>query len=539
MSARRVMELATVAATVFVLCWFSLAFSRDGSVLAAIWPTNAVVVAYILRRAASTRAATTAAVVAGAAMLAANLAVGRGLILSVGFPLANLLEIAAATWVMRGVNTPLTRPSDYLRLVGGAAFAAPLLGGLAAACLAAIQDPAANIGESLLRWAAADGLGMAILLPFALTVGPGWTRIVTDRRRLAASLACQLAVAAASWFVFFWAQMPFMMLVVPFVMVAVFVNRDLGAAVSLATVACFSLAAAFMHTGGMVQVADVVGRDPMLVAQFAVAALVLTVQPVTAVLARLDAAMAELEERRWIAEAQSERKTKLLAHVSHEIRTPLSGVVTLAEMMRQGALGELTTRQRDFVGRIADSGAEIEALSRDLLDTAAIQAGKATLRQERVEVAAALADAVAASAFRTRDLKAIVEVGTVDPGLVVEADGRRLRQMLMNLIVNGAKYGGRPALVRVSAEPCAWGAVRFAICDNGSGVPLARRKEIFNAFERSGAEQSAMDGSGVGLALVRELAELQGGRVGVEDGALGGACFWIELPRADAGARAA
>ena len=540
MSIRRSVEIGTLIVVTFAVAWASVHVSVGSSIIAAIWPADALIAAYILRRKLSLAGGLAVALAAGAAMVPANLSEGRDLFLSIGFPLANVIGVTAVVAVMRGVNAPLSKPSDYVRFLAGAAFGAPLLSALVATGLAFVHDPDVNAFQLLLRWTAADGMGYAILLPFALTIGPAWTRIFASRRRMIASLVCQFAVAAICYNVFFIAPMPFVVLALPFVMMSVFLSREAGAAVSMATIAGFGLVAAALGADGLAAAANAVGRDPMLVAQLMVACLVLTVQPVTAVLGRLDAAIAELDSRRGLAEAQSRNKTKLLAHVSHEIRTPLSGVVTLAEMMRQGALGQLTPRQLDMITRIAESGSEIEALSRDLLDAASIQAGKTTLSKETVEVSQALETAVAAASFRLRDYNADVEMGEgVGAGLSVTADPMRLRQMLMNLIINAAKYGGRPPVVRIDAVADGSGTVRFTIDDNGPGIAPDRRDEIFNAFERSGAESSDIDGAGVGLALVRELAELQGGEVGVEDGALGGACFWVALPRAQRSAQAA
>lgn len=540
MRVRQGVEIATLTATTFAVCWVCAHVSVGSSLVAAIWPADALVAAYVLRRKLSVWGGLAVTLLAAAAMVPANLSVGRDLFLAVGFPLANVIGITAAVGVMRGASAPMSKTSDYVRFLGGAAFGAPLLSALVATGLAVAHDPQTNALQLLLRWAPADGMGYAILLPFALTIGPAWTRIFASRRRMIASLVCQLAVAAICFHVFFIAPMPFVVLALPFVMMSVFLSREAGAAMSMATVAGFGLVAAALGADGLTAAAGAVGRDPMLVAQLMVACMVLTVQPVTAVLGRLDAAIAELDSRRDTAEAQSRNKTKLLAHVSHEIRTPLSGVVTLAEMMRQGALGQLTPRQLDMITRIAESGAEIEALSRDLLDAASIQAGKTSLSKEIVEVSQALETAVAAASFRLRDYDATVEMGEgVGAGLSVVADPMRLRQMLMNLIINAAKYGGRPPIVRIDAVAGAAGTVRFTIDDNGPGIAPDRREDIFNAFERSGAETSEIDGAGVGLALVRELAGLQGGAVGVEDGVLGGACFWVALPRAERTAQAA
>ena len=107
-------------------------------------------------------------------------------------------------------------------------------------------------------------------------------------------------------------------------------------------------------------------------------------------------------------------------------------------------------------------------------------------------------------------------------------------------MVNGAKYGGRPPRVTLSIVVPSQGRVRFVVADNGGGVAPDRRAALFQDFERLGAEKSDISGSGLGLALSREIARLQNGTLGVEDGP-DGSRFWLELPewRAQSGAVAA
>jgi signal transduction histidine kinase len=218
-----------------------------------------------------------------------------------------------------------------------------------------------------------------------------------------------------------------------------------------------------------------------------------------------------------------------LAYVSHEIRSPLSGVTGLAQLMHDGGLGDLTPAQREILGRIATTGAEVDALASDLIDTAALQSGNARVAIEAVDVAEAARLAVEAVSFRIAQYGARIEIEPPQPGLAVAADPLRLRQILVNLLVNGAKYGGRPPRVKLSVAVCSPGRVRFLVEDNGRGVAPERRAALFNDFERLGAEKTDIAGSGLGLALSREIARLQDGVLGVEDAA-DGSRFWLELP---------
>jgi signal transduction histidine kinase len=540
MNVRRIGKLCALLVAVFVFCWISVRYFRGETAIAAMWPANAVILAFVIGWSDDWKRRAGVVAAACGAMVLANLALGRDLVLSLGFPVANAVEILVAAAALRGVSLPLTGIKALGVFLAGPVIAAPAVAALVAVAVLRLSGSDTGLGGAFVRWAASDALGMIIIAPFAFSLSRLKAQLEATWQSLAYGLAAQFMVAATAYFVFFQAHVPFPVVILPLIMLAVYFNRDFGGALALAIVSVIALSATGLGRGGMFLVAASVGRDPILMTQATIAVLALTVHPVAAMMRKLDFLKAQVEERRDAAEAQSRNKTKLLAHVSHEIRTPLSGVVTLAEMMRQGALGQLTPRQLDMITRIAESGSEIEALSRDLLDAASIQAGKTTLSKETVEVSQALKTAVEAASFRLRDYDATVEMGEgVGAGLSVTADPMRLRQMLMNLIINAAKYGGRPPIVRIDAVADGAGAVRFTIDDNGPGIAPDRRDEIFNAFERSGAETSEVDGAGVGLALVRELAELQDGKVGVEDGALGGACFWVMMPRAQANAQAA
>ena len=282
---------------------------------------------------------------------------------------------------------------------------------------------------------------------------------------------------------------------------------------------------------GPAAVADLASVSRTGLMQLLLASMVFTVLPISALLRRLDTVAAQLRERQERAEELNALKARLLAYVSHEIRSPLSGVTALAQLMRDGALGELTPQQRDGVERIAMAGAEVDQLARDLTDTAAIQAGRARVAIGPVNIGEAMASAVGAARFRVAEYQGEVEV-VVDACTVLDvaADPLRLRQILVNLLVNGAKYGGRPAWVRIGARLTDRGAIRFEISDNGAGVPVDRRADLFKDFERLGAETTGLEGAGLGLALSNEIARLQNGTLGVGDGDLGGGLFWLELP---------
>jgi signal transduction histidine kinase len=332
---------------------------------------------------------------------------------------------------------------------------------------------------------------------------------------------------------------PALFLLAPLMVVGALSHRELGGVTAVVVMAVVSVGTTLAGQGPA-NVAALASVDRIMLMQVLLASMVFTVLPVSALLQRLDLYAAEIEERRARAEELNALKTRLLAYVSHEIRSPLSGVTSLAALMRDGQMGELTSAQREILDQISSTGAEVDALARDLTDSAAIQSGKASVQLHPVRVGEAIRAAVYLARFRAAQHEATLEAPELPAhDLEVVADPLRLRQILVNLMVNGAKYGGRPPVVRITAVETGRGSVRFEVCDNGRGIAPDRREALFGAFERLGQESSQVEGAGLGLALCREMASLQNGVMGVDDADTGGMRFWLELPLAEARIRSA
>jgi signal transduction histidine kinase len=541
---QRILLLIGLAVAVSGAYAVSLVALALNGVSAAFWPMNAALVGIILRLSNRGRdrllMIAAAFVCMGLGALVAGLSVSR----VVRFALSNDVEVGlAVAWLWRE-KLPLVGPRAFARFLFGPVIVAPFLAGqLASFTSFLVGVPRAP--EWPLMWAAADSLGMLVVGPVALNLNLNLNldllRQPANLRRLGALAGSQFLVLTISALIFALHKPYLLALLYPAVVVAALAEPELGgllAVVSFATVGF--VASRFGHP---LPATGPLGRaNPLGAMQYYLTSLVFTSLPVTALVRKLQLYAAELETRRREAEELNAVKTKLLAHVSHEIRSPLSGVTSLAQLISDGVMGELTPQQRDGLAQIAQSGAEVEALARDLLDAATIQSGKASVHLVDVDVEEAVETAVTVARFRAKEFGgSVVVVGSYAPGLRVAADRLRMRQILINLIVNGLKYGGRPPLVQVAAFATGTGAVRFEVSDNGSGVSAELRNAMFRSFDRLGAEKSDIEGAGLGLALSRELAQLQGGSLGVEDGDLGGACFWLELPvwRAEEDAAAA
>ncbi|HEY9566915.1 MAG TPA: ATP-binding protein, partial [Thalassobaculum sp.] len=249
------------------------------------------------------------------------------------------------------------------------------------------------------------------------------------------------------------------------------------------------------------------------------------------VTAREDARRAA-QEAREAADAANQAKSEFLAGMSHELRTPLNAIIGFGQVLQRNERHQVTPAQlREYSDYIVTSGEHLLSLVNDVLDLASVEAGR--IRVSRVTVAA---DQVVDRAIRTMRAPALDRSvslqSTVGRDVVpIRADAHRLHQVLLNLVSNAIKYNRPDGAVTISAEMLD-GCVRLAVTDTGSGVPADLAGQLFVPFQRLGAEFSAVEGTGIGLALSKRLVEAMDGRIGYRPEPGGGSTFWIDLPSA-------
>ena len=226
----------------------------------------------------------------------------------------------------------------------------------------------------------------------------------------------------------------------------------------------------------------------------------------------------------------SRAKSDFLSGMSHELRTPLNAIVGFAELLQMKSADSLTPKQHEYVGHILEGGNHLLVLVTQLLDLAGIEAGRLNLSIQPVEVAIVLryVQGLMAPIAQKAEVNFIVNV----PDGIAEAraDELRLRQVLLNLLSNAIKYNNAGGEVVLGARFLAEGIVRFTVSDNGVGIPADRTDELFQPFNRLGAEHSKVGGTGIGLAFSRKVAEAMGGTVGFTSELGKGSSFWVDLP---------
>jgi two-component system phosphate regulon sensor histidine kinase PhoR len=229
-----------------------------------------------------------------------------------------------------------------------------------------------------------------------------------------------------------------------------------------------------------------------------------------------------------------------VTNISHELRTPLASVKLLAETLSAGAVEDAATAGQ-FAVQIEREVDHLAQLVTELLDLSMIESGESTLKIEPVEPRSVIADVAerigpvaARRGITVRELPQPDDAG----GVLVAADAARISQALLNLAHNAVKYNRPHGEVRLGWE-LSGPTVRFAVADDGIGISEAHQARIFERFykvDRSrahGPDEALGGGSaGLGLAIVRHIADAHGGSAGVESVEGVGATFWIEVPRA-------
>jgi PAS domain S-box-containing protein len=231
------------------------------------------------------------------------------------------------------------------------------------------------------------------------------------------------------------------------------------------------------------------------------------------------------------AEATQQAQNAFLSRVSHELRTPLNAIIGFAQLLEFEGAG--TPRQQTWVKNIVESGRHLLALVNDLLQLSSAQSGQLPIAARAVDVALAMRAAWTMQAAEAANAQVqYVERLPLPGACIVRADPTRLTQVLSNLLSNAVKYNRPGGRIEVSAE-AQEGQVTMAVADTGQGIPLGQLERLFNPFERLGAQHSGIAGTGLGLALTKQLVEGMGGTIGVRSTPGTGSTFTVRLPLAE------
>lgn len=237
------------------------------------------------------------------------------------------------------------------------------------------------------------------------------------------------------------------------------------------------------------------------------------------------------------AENANLAKSQFLSSMSHELRTPMNGILGFAQLLQFDPRETLSEHQAEYVDMILKAGNHLLGLINEVLDLSKIESGNLQLSIEAVNPAAVARECCdllgPLAAKRNVKLDDRMSAAAVP---AVMADAVRFKQILVNLASNAIKYNRDGGRVVLDCFPTPAGRLRISVADTGRGIPEQRRAELFQPFNRLGAEAGEIEGTGIGLTITRRLIEMMDGRIGVESEEGIGSTFWIELPLAEAGA---
>ena len=248
----------------------------------------------------------------------------------------------------------------------------------------------------------------------------------------------------------------------------------------------------------------------------------------------LEALQREIGERRE-AEQEADRanraKSEFLSRMSHELRTPLNAILGFAQLLQMNGSDP---RQQESIEQILKGGRHLLALINEVLDISRIEAGRLSLSLEPVPLLGTVQAAVALVRPLASDRGIRLEVEIPAASSHVLADQQRLQQVLLNLLSNAVKYNQPSGSVRVSAEVVEARSVRIRVADTGIGMSPEQLGRLFTPFDRLGADQTGVEGTGLGLTLSKCLVEAMGGVMTVESAVGAGSVFSVELDIAEA-----
>ena len=260
-----------------------------------------------------------------------------------------------------------------------------------------------------------------------------------------------------------------------------------------------------------------------------------------------------LQQKNAELEDANRMKSEFLANMSHELRTPLNAIIGFSEVLKDGLLGDMTDQQRGFIGDIFNSGKHLLLLINDILDLSKVEAGKMLLDLEPLQVQSLLRGSlsIVREKAAARQIRITMEATEVE---TLNADARKLKQIVYNLLSNAVKFSsdGGQVILRTAVVQRAdvgklrgtWAArtcpladsefeqfLELSVSDSGIGISEEGLEKLFQPFSQidSGLARK-FEGTGLGLAMVKLLAELHGGAVAAQSAVGEGSCFTVWLP---------
>jgi PAS domain S-box-containing protein len=236
---------------------------------------------------------------------------------------------------------------------------------------------------------------------------------------------------------------------------------------------------------------------------------------------------AQLEHAKDEAERANQAKSVFLARMSHELRTPMNAILGFSQVLE---IEPLSTEQQSFVHEIHQAGDHLLELINDLLDISRIESGRMEFKIDPVELRPIIEQATQIIRPLLHKMN-LTFINRCAHDIMLLADATRLKQILVNLFSNAAKYNLAGGRILIECHPTGTDRLRVTVSDTGTGISQENLARLFTPFERLGMSgNTTIEGTGIGLALSKKMAHYMNGDIGVESTLGQGSTFWIELP---------
>lgn len=227
-------------------------------------------------------------------------------------------------------------------------------------------------------------------------------------------------------------------------------------------------------------------------------------------------------------------KSQFVANMSHELRTPLNSIIGFSQLLQTDNESPLIPEHAEYVSYIHQAGTHLLNLINEILDLAKLESGQLSLSLEIVNISAVIKE-VLILIYTLASKKHIKIFSVFDsiPDYYIVVDKVRIKQVLLNLFSNAVKYNNTNGTITIDAESKNNQFLKISITDTGRGIATHKISHLFDPFNRLGAENSDIEGTGIGLTITKSLVEDMKGKIGVLSEENKGSTFWVEFPLAE------
>jgi signal transduction histidine kinase/CheY-like chemotaxis protein len=529
-TSKYILKTIIVFLAVYGCSYFSLNYTRELGRVSALWPANAFIVAALINEFRWKRFVPI--LLAGfAANLLARLSISSmyGLISIISFN--NCLESLLCIGTLRFFVPNKFNMMDTKHLIWyglGTCVVAPVIcGGIAAAFLS--MSGQAQFIDSWLVWFVSHALGLSIFTALLLIIRPKDIKNLFTLENRFRNTGIFIAIFATLFLVFWQSSYPILFLPIAALVLAAFYLEIVGAAICILITTIVAIIATTNDHGPLSLIkASLTQR--VFIMQLFIAVSGLMTLPVAIIVSQRQRLQSSLVRAREIADSANKAKSEFLTSMSHELRTPMNSILGFAQILELDDRNHLGEKEKQYVQYIISGGNYLLKLINDVLDLSRIESGRFEMKIRSI----ACRDLVSSMLLTLHPLadrrNITLESHFNDSVPALEADPDRIMQVLINLGSNAVKYNREGGKVVITVAPRD-SMVRITVADNGPGIPKEKQKEMFQPFNRLGAEKGSVEGTGIGLVIAKKLIEAMNGSLGFESSSEG-TSFWIDLPNA-------